>query len=141
MTEIQNCDEVYGITESDKIIFSNSEGISAFYDDKTELIIKSDDFKENSIFACFMGKYGCTAYLSNSFGKYNAVFIPDQNNEIVYEIKADRIDDCFVQNDIVYVEGIFEEKRTVKTFDNGNITDTGIELNDGRKSCKMGVLP
>ena len=140
MSEIQNCDEVYGITESDKIIFSNSKGILAFYNDKSELIIKSDDFKDNSIFACCIEADGCTAYLSSAFEKYNAVFITDQNNQIVSEIKADRIDDCFVQNDKVYVVGMFEEKRTVKIFDNENIIDTGIELNDNQTSYKIGVL-
>lgn len=141
MNEISNCDEVYGITGSDKIIFRSSEGISAFYNDKPELSLKSDDFNDNSIFACCMEADGCTAYLSSNIGDYNAVFITDQNNQIVSEIKADMIEDCFVQNDKVYVEGFFEEKHTLKIYDNGNITDTGIEFDDGRNSYRVGVMP
>ena len=141
MSEIQNCDEIYGITKSDKIIFSNALGISAFYNDETEILIKSDDFEDNGIIACCMENDGCTAYLSNAFEKYNAVFITDQNNKIISEIRAESISSCFVQNDKVYAAGWFKGNRTVVIFDNGNIIDTGIELEDTRQSYKIGVLP
>lgn len=141
MTEIRNCDEVYGITDSDKIIFSNSEGISSFRNDETELIIDSEEFEDNSIYACCMESDGCTAYLCSDFDDYHAVFISDKENNIISEIKADSIDDCFVRDERVYVSGVFDGEHTVKVFDNETIMNTGIKLDNNRSKYNIGVLP
>lgn len=140
MTEIRNCDEVYGVTDSDKIIFSNSEGIYSFSENSTELLAASGEYDGKSIYACCTDGEGYTAYLSSDYENINAVFIADKNNSIISELRADSIDDCFVQEDNVYVSGSFDGVRTVKIFNPDKITDTGIILDDNRGVYSIGVL-
>lgn len=141
MTEINNCDEVYGLTDSDKIIFSNDKGISVFGNDKEELIIDARNLCEKNIYTCNVENDKCTAFLYDTLDDYNAVFLTDKQNNIISEIKADSVDDCFVRDEKIYISGFFENNHTVKIFDNGNMKDTGIALDDLRNKYNIGILP
>lgn len=141
MTEIKNCDEVYGITDNDKIIFSNAEGISLFDYDKEELIIDAGDLGEKNIYTCSVEKDECTVFLFDTLENYNAVFLADKNYEIISEIKADSIDDCFVLDGKIYISGVFDNESTVKVFDSGAVSDTGIILDDSRSKYSIGAYP
>lgn len=141
MTEIKNCDEVYGITDNDKIIFSNNKGISVFGNDKEELIIDVGDLENKNIYTCSIENDKCTVFLCDTLGNYSAVFLADNNNNIRSEIKADSIDDCFVLDGKIYISGVFDNESTVKVFDNGAVSDTGIILDDSRSKYSIGAYP
>ena len=141
MTEIKNCDEVYGITDNDEIIFSNAEGISIFGNDKEELIIDNGNLGEKNIYACSIEKGEYTAFLYDTLENYNAVFLSDKHNNIISEVKADSIDDCFVIDEKIYISGFFDNDHTVKIYDNGIVLDTDIVLDDMRNKYNVAALP
>jgi len=141
MFEINDCDVIHSISNSDKIIYSNSKGIASFENGETELIIRFENIEGKDILTCFTDVDECIVYLSDSFENYNAVFITDKNNNIISEIKVESLSSCFVQNNKIYINGFFEGKRTIIIYDNEEIISTGIELDDDRYSYNIGVLP
>ena len=143
MFEISNCDEIYGINASNHIIYSNSEGVYEYCEDKQRLLISSIEFSDKEIYSLSIDNNLLSVYLNNSNSsefKQN-IFEVDQNNEIISEYPVNNLIDCFVQNDKIYYINQTAENIEVNFIEKGVVNKTGICFNiDELATCKIGAL-
>lgn len=129
--EFENCNKIYGITDSDHIIYSSDSKINDYYNGETKAVLSESDYPDLNIYNVFNNTDTINVYLNSETINHEAVIEVDCNGNITSEYKSDYIVDSCVSGDIIYMINSAERsKYEVNYIQNGRIQKTDIEFDN-----------